>query len=160
MAAIWIDVPQIHAVAGLHKHLAQLIANATLERTAKRSWLYMRICLTRVTLILNSFHTSSNIVCVSWKASPLHCLDIWHCYPYGSWLNSITALNNTYINSDVGIRLAASHHNLQGCFWGVRCSGAVCLFVLFIDITSHFTYEIAVFIWFCNYSAHKCLPLG
>ena len=112
VAAIWVNVPQMHAVAGLHKYPAQLIANVTLERTAKMSWLYMRICLTRVTLMLNSFHTSSNTVFVSWTVLPLRCLDIWFCYPYGSWLKSITTSYNTYINSDVGIGLAASHHNL------------------------------------------------
>ena len=134
VAAIWVDVPQMHAVAGLHKHLAQLIANATLERTANMSWLYTRICLTTATQMLNSVHTLSSTVCVSWKALPLRCLDIWYCYP---WLKSITALYDTYINSDVGIGQAASHHNLYGCFLGVRCSGVVCLFVVFIDITSH-----------------------
>ena len=67
VAAIWVGVPQMPAVSRLHKHLAQLIANATLETTAKMSWLYMSICLTTATLMLNSFHTSSNTVCVSWN---------------------------------------------------------------------------------------------
>ena len=92
VAANWVGVPQMPVVAGLHKHLAQLIANATLETTAKMSWLYSRICLTTATLMLNSFHTSSNTVCVSWNVFPLRCLGIWYCYPYGSWLKSGTAL--------------------------------------------------------------------
>ena len=108
---------------------AQLIANATLETTAKISWLYTRICLITATLMLNSFHTSSNTVCVSWNVLPLRCLGIWYCYPYGSWLKSITALHNTCINSDIGMGLAASHHNLYGCFW-VCAVPLLCFYLL------------------------------